>query len=263
MRSGSPSISATRSGIARSAATRLSTSSDGLIIVQTRKSSNLSRHLSGLVLSLPVKFEIAPGFSSEDWCSLKTQLPRNGEWAGAEAQWDRAISAVQSRIQKRFLDLASHLRAKRHAGFAILALDCLLLETIEAFRNGKRACNPGESRAACIRLLTASPHFRQFFDAARAGGFFAAVRNGLLHDGETRDGWLVKSADRYGLIQDLDEGYVVVNRDKFHLAIEAEFHDYLAALSVPQNAELRMNLAKALDDLCERSRPKPATNMRG
>jgi hypothetical protein len=123
-----------------------------------------------------------------------------------------------------------------------------------AAANGAR--KSGESRTACIRLLTSSSRFREFFDAARAGDFFASVRNGLLHDGETRDGWLVKAADRYTLVQDLDGGHVVVNRNKFHSAVEAEFCDYLTCLSLPDNARLRMNLAKALDNLCDRSRPK-------
>jgi hypothetical protein len=210
-----------------------------------------------------VEFEIAPGFSSQDWRILNARLPANGVWTGAEALWGRAIAVIQNRIQTRFLDSASHLRANRYAGFAILALDCLLIETIEAFRRGKRARNPGESRTACIRLLTSSEHFRQFFDDARASDFFGRVRNGLLHDGETRDGWLVKSADRYSLVHDLDRRYVVVNRNKFHSALEAEFRDYLTCLSVPENTGLRLNLARALDDLCNRSRPKSEAKSAG
>jgi len=194
---------------------------------------------------------------------LKARLPANGEWRGAEALWGKAIGVLQSRIQTRFLDSASLLRANRYAGFAILALDCLLLETIEAFRSGKRARNTGESRVACIRLLTSSVHFRQFFDDGRAGDFFTRVRNGLLHDGETRDGWLVKSAERYSLVQDLDGGYVVVNRNKFDLALEAEFRDYLTRLSVPENTGLRLTLDRALSDLCNRSRPKSEANSAG
>jgi hypothetical protein len=210
-----------------------------------------------------VEFEIAPGFSSDDWKDLKARLPANGEWEGAEALWIRAIAVLQSRIQRRFLDSTSLLRANPYAGFAILALDCLLLETIEAFRSGMRARNTGESRAACIRLLTSSDHFRQLFDNARAEQFFTLVRNGLLHDGETRGGWLVKSANRYSLVQDLDGGYVVVNRNKFHSALEAEFRDYLTSLSVPANTRSRLNLAKALDDLCNRSRPRSEANSVG
>lgn len=209
-----------------------------------------------LVRFRAVNFEIAPGFASEDWLHLRSQLPEDGAWPGTEAKWSRAIEAIRTRIEKRYFASVSCLRSSQHAGFAVLALDCLLLETIESFRNGRRASNSGESRAACIRLLTESPHFRAHFNEERASRFFAAVRNGLLHDGETRDGWLVKRSKRYSIVQDLGDGYIVVNRNKFHAAIEAEFGDYISGLSVPENTELRMNLVKALDDLCNRSRPR-------
>jgi hypothetical protein len=76
-------------------------------------------------------------------------------------------------------------------GFAVVAIDCLLLETIFGYRLGRHTTLQ-ESRPAFIGVLTQSqPFSASFKDPARAESFFKSVRNSVLHDGETRDGWVV------------------------------------------------------------------------
>lgn len=204
-----------------------------------------------------MRIEIAPSFSCDDWVELKSRLPSDGEWEGASAEWTAVIDVVQKRIQTRFFKPAEALDHLKHAGFAVLALDCLLLETIQAFRNGRRAKDNGESRRQCMALLTSSGHLAQFFSKSDlASRFFRDVRNGLLHDGETRGGWIIKASPRYRLVECHTDDFIVVNRSKFHGALVAEFNDYLESLAESSGKELRKNLIKALDGLCERSLPK-------
>jgi len=203
-----------------------------------------------------VRIEIAPDFYCDDWEELETKLDPNGDWGKNPFAWERAIGVIQGRIETRFLGCANELRDIQYAGFAILALDCLLIETVQAFRSGQAAKNAKESREAYKAFLTSSPHFRNFFLGNTADDFYRNVRNGLLHDGETRRGWLVRAGRKYELVQRQPNGFVIVNREKFHQALLQEARSYLKNLSNPLEKERRKNLIRAMNDLCARSRPK-------
>ncbi len=201
--------------------------------------------------------EIAPNFSCDDWDRLKAKLDPHGDWDASPAEWKRAIEVVEGRIRTRFLDSADQLQAVAYAGFAILALDCLLIETIQAFKNGKHAETPKESRRAYETFLTSSPRFQKYFSSPRVQDFYTNMRNGLLHDGETRKGWLVKANPQYDLVDPQPDGSIIVNRERFHDVLVKDFKAYVRDLSNPANKELRQNLVSAINDLCDRSRPKP------
>jgi hypothetical protein len=202
-----------------------------------------------------VNIEIAPNFTCKDWDALKLTLDPDGEWAACPPQWERAIKVFQARIEQRFFASIALLERVRYAGFAILALDCLLIETVQAFRNGKNARNTGESRNTHVAFLTGSPSFQIYFSATLAHQFFTNVRNGLLHDGETRNGWLIKATPKYALLDPQPGGFFVVNRRRFHAALIGEFEGYVGELRDPAQKALRKNLVAALDDLCKRSKP--------
>ncbi|MBI1956558.1 MAG: hypothetical protein HYS38_09210 [Acidobacteria bacterium] len=203
-----------------------------------------------------MRFQIAPNFYDDDWDKLKLKLPNNGDWHRAPTEWREAIRVFKQRIKTRFLEPAAALERGGYAGFAILALDCLLIETIGAFKNGKNARNTGESKKVFVNFLTGSPSFSAVFNAARAEDFFTYVRNGLLHDGETRKGWLVKKRGvHYPMVDFQSGGFVIVDREKFHKALVNEFDSYTRSLEDPMQNGLRQNLLTALNDLIKRSRP--------
>jgi hypothetical protein len=208
-----------------------------------------------LVGGFGMRIEIAPSFSCDDWDRMKATLAQDGDWAASPAQWKRAIEVVQNRIKTRFLDTAARLQNVPYAGFAIMALDCLLIETIQAFKSGKHAKNPQESRQAYEAFLTSSSRFGKFFPPTVVQNFYTYIRNGLLHDGETRGGWLVKTDPKYDLLTPQPGGFFVVNRQKFHKALDEEFRKYIKDLSDPAQKTLRKNLVNAVEDLCKRSRP--------
>ncbi len=203
-----------------------------------------------------MRIEIAPNFSSDDWDRLKAKLDPNGEWETSPAEWGEAIRVVVGRIQRRFLDAADQLQNVPYTGFAVLALDCLLIETLQAFKSGEHAEKREESRKAYEVFLTSSPRFQKYFSSSRVQDFYTNVRNGLLHDGETRGGWLVKANPQYDLIDPQSDGFVIVNRQRFHDALVKDFKAYVKGLSDPARKDLRKNLVSALNDLCARSRPK-------
>src|ERR1019366_1871712 len=199
-----------------------------------------------------LRIEIAPKFCCHDWALLKQKLSGDGRWEFFQTAWSEAICVVNSRIQKRFLDVIDSLTPLPYAGFATLALDCLLLEAIQAFKQGHHTKTSPESKGAYKAILRSSPHFSRFFSSAQsADDFYTYVRNGLLHDGETRKGYLVKAVGP--LLEARDDGSIRVNRKAFHVALCREFGDYVGRLSSPTEKQLRMNLVAAIDGLCERS----------
>lgn len=199
-----------------------------------------------------LRIEIAPKFCCHDWAVLKQKLSGDGRWPSFQTAWSEAICVVNSRIRKRFLDGIDSLTSLPYAGFATLALDCLLIEAIQAFQQGVHTKTPLESRMAYKAILRTSPHFSKFFPSDQCvDDFYTHVRNGLLHDGETRKGYLVKI--KGPLLEARDDGSVRVNRKAFHVALCREFGDYIGRLSSPNEKQLRLNLVAAIDGLCERS----------
>lgn len=81
--------------------------------------------------------EIAKGYKEDDFCRLDLS-------SSITKDWNMAIDIFISRMEPRYLDSVRLLIAedqkselrKRKFGFAIMAINCLLIETLYSFRNG-------------------------------------------------------------------------------------------------------------------------------
>ncbi|MBI2999221.1 MAG: hypothetical protein HYY46_12375 [Deltaproteobacteria bacterium] len=93
---------------------------------------------------------------------------------------------VQERFDERYFRPIEDSRSKH--GFALMAVACLVIETIESFYQGR-----ADTRNASRKM------FRDFFNRDTPlkvfGGvndwFFEDLRCGLLHQGEARGGWRI------------------------------------------------------------------------
>lgn len=200
---------------------------------------------------------ISPKYTVDDWNSLN--LNNN------ESDWQKAIDMLNDRIRGRyFTPIELLLNAddekpigERSFGFAILALDCLLVETFQSFIGGAESSN-GKSKEIFVRFLTTRPRFRIHFveenlaDEEKeklAKKFYLEYRSGILHQGEIQGDGLVWSVG--SLIMQLGNR-IVINRTAFHTALKDEFDDYLAQLRSPQETKLRANFRKKMDSVCRR-----------
>jgi hypothetical protein len=160
---------------------------------------------------------ISPRYSETQWAAA---------FSGGE-DWGRAINIVEDRIRGRWLDAADKLVGEKHSGFAVLALDCIVLESLWGFMNG-RAVPHGSERQVYRDMLT-SPRFG--WNATVSENFRVCVRNGMTHDAETRRGWLIgKTAPSSVMPQREKSGGFKLNRTKFHNALTATFDDWIAEL---------------------------------
>jgi len=199
------------------------------------------------------EMEIAPGITVADWKSL--ELANKKE---CEADWQRAIDILEHRLRKRYFEPVA-LLVKADAkgapsdmkyGFAIMAINCLLVETLQSFRMGK-VSTKDQSRELSIKFLTTNKPFAKEFNHDTAERYYTDIRCGVLHLGETMNMSLI-SADG-PLVQTVTDG-IVVNRTSFFENLEKWFADYVADLrsetATQRRTDLRNKLKRKMNAIC-------------
>jgi len=158
--------------------------------------------------------------------------------------WDRAIDIVEDRIRSRWLDPVEQILDDWSSGFAVLALDCIILESLWGFMHG-RPVQSGEERQVYRDILRGA-HFG--WTDSQSDDFRKFVRNGLMHDAETRSRWLVKkTVPRNAILEARDGGYVL-NRTKFHRALVSVFEDWVGRMRA-QNQGLRTKMRARMNQI--------------
>jgi hypothetical protein len=189
--------------------------------------------------------QIAPGVSTEQWAALESVLddPQS-------PRWQEAVEILRKRIDERFMnpvrlmladDAPKDWKDRRH-GFAIVAIDCLLIETFESFIEGE----PDPRNMAglmFVAFLTTRPSFAAHFDATKARQFYLDFRCGILHQAEIKGESRVWSE---GPMIRMSGNGMIINRTLFHEAIEKELAKYLADLGNPAEVVLRNNFRKKM-----------------
>jgi len=217
--------------------------------------------------------ELCVGFTSHQWQrQLRPKLDR-----GERDAWEEAIGVFERRLKERFfrcidalfeLDQEANRNEPVRPGFSIMALCCLLIETLQSFyRGGRGTPDTGAHEAppqpdwkrttrAFKEFLKTSKHFNVDFHNTQIRGDFAVYfRHAILHEAETRRGWLIEKTVPQGkIIERLNGGYRL-NRTSFYEALRCEFQDYLRRLHNESEEELRRNFLKKMDEICE-SGPK-------
>src|SRR5215510_203703 len=86
---------------------------------------------------------ISPMYTSRDWEALDSNSPKD---------WSRAADMIRDRLEGRFLRFASNCLRSRDSGFVVLAIDSLLAETIQQFKEGVTKSR-GKSKVMITRFL--------------------------------------------------------------------------------------------------------------
>lgn len=161
-----------------------------------------------------------------------------------------AVVAFEQRLQVRFFDPIDCLRDaeqdrrpnERRFGFAVLALDCMLLETLASFREGLED-TIGRSKETFCAFLTSRPEFTGAFSEYLASSFYYQFRCGVLHQTEVGGRGKIWSI---GPIVHMVDGSIVVNRNAFHDALKQVFHNYLNDLRNPANLDVRLRFSRKM-----------------
>ncbi|MDE3111734.1 MAG: hypothetical protein KGK34_02205 [Chloroflexota bacterium] len=216
--------------------------------------------------------KLGPNFYTSTWERIKDRLDPEHP----DDTWEIAIAGIEGRFRERFekpadaiqdLDKKDSSLYAEGRGFSIVAIDCLLLEALHGYEQGKRTKDSKKTGKAFEKLLTSKTEFfgDVFKEGTRARTFGSAVRNGILHDGETRDGWLVRQGKPNGQVVTAQGEWQVLNRDAFHTAVKKCLADYFARLRSaddPKHVELRRAFKDRVDVLCKESEPPTTASTR-
>jgi hypothetical protein len=204
--------------------------------------------------TIPVQY-IAGWKTVDDWRTFRDGL------RGSRGEWTRAYEEYfLTRLRLRYLEPIGLLQRELHyqgEGFSILAIQCTLIEFLEAtfrglayryLRRGE-TCGPFEySKSAELFadfLCTRAP-FATRFDRPLAEDFYRDVRCGLLHEAQTKGGWRVwgRSSD----LQIVDPKVRIVFRDDVQDALQACIDEY--GRQLPADVGLQQAFLRKFDSLC-------------
>lgn len=189
------------------------------------------------------------------------------------------VDFICDRYYERFFAAMELLKNSKEGafGFAIMALCSLLIETLQCYREGWPSTNwrelkdckeKGESLNGEYRLddLPAGyknglgkQAFRDFFEQYRelfpgvdSEKFYKNVRNGLLHQAQTKGAWRIRICQG----QLWNEQHLIIDRNLFVCALEAAFNKYLEELrpNAPDREKLWKNARRKIRWLIELSK---------
>lgn len=223
-----------------------------------------------------MKADLCFGFSSTDWEKLATRLDHD------ESAWAEAIGVFERRMKERFFSCIEALAEadtkpdlgnsssspKTHCipGFSIMALCCLLIETLQGFQesatstaqSGQCTYPAGpcvkpspDTTGQFIKFLRRPAFGAAFAEDKIAKSFVRGIRNGILHEAETRK-WVIWRDRLSTLVAPLEDGHAL-NRTMFSEAVKQEFQSYLRDLRNPANGNLRERFKMKMNDICKES----------
>jgi len=179
---------------------------------------------------------LSPRFTVNDWKKLSF---------ATEEDWQKAIEIVDDRIHGRFIRWVDGLIDSEFAGFASTALDCLLLETYYGFRAG---ASTRDTQKVYRTVLTAPPFC---FSDALAKAFYENVRNGIIHDTETRKGWIIRMEAQSQTVVCDGAGSHILNRTMFHDTLKKGIEGWITQLRLGDTA-LRENMRNRMDEIIKK-----------
>jgi hypothetical protein len=180
---------------------------------------------------------ISRKYKAKDWEALTFKT---------EADWEIGVAIFQDRINTRYLEHIERIIDHKTSGFAVLTLDCALIETLEQFRQGTEETPWKQGEKYFVSFLRGTS-FKEHVSAEQASLFYRNIRCGLLHQGEAKLS-LVKRSSTLPLISFTeDHKGVIVNAKAFHAQLQKTIHEYSDLLRRPESTKERAAFRKKMN----------------
>lgn len=151
----------------------------------------------------------------------------------------RVASFVHARFTERYFAPIDVMATSHRNGFAMMALNCLVIESLQSYRRGWPTSN-GNSELAFCNFFDREEGFSIFKGFANA--FYVNVRCAILHQGETTAGWKIRRDKML-----FDPATLTVNAAKFHNALKGSLDDYVTEImGSDANSEIWKHCLKKL-----------------
>lgn len=238
-------------------------------------------------LNLNQDMKIAGNLTISNWEELSANLN-----CGNDNNWGRAFYFFEERIRTRYINpIKSILEIGDNLGegFAVVNLQCSLIETIESFINGCKSeynttiRKTQWKKGTTIIFNSNKEIFISFFNSRTpfkelnidGGLFYQDVRCGLLHETQTKNNWKIRcdTAESGLAYQEIDNGNIVekiIYRENFQRYLEGIIENYKNAISKGEDLkgvkienfngipikDLRYNFREKFNHICTESKPK-------
>jgi len=202
---------------------------------------------------------IAGWKTAADWARFRETLVVSGD----REPWHTAlVEYFRPRLTLRYFNPIRLLQEHgtfQGEGFSILAIQCTLIEFLEATVQGisyrflRRGERPGpyeytsSSDVFVSFLRNRRPFATHFQDDAIARDFYVGIRCGLLHEARTKNGWRIWARSPDGAVINRDKQ--LVYRDDFQVALNEFVSWYEAAL--PAAPDLQEAFIRKFNGLCQ------------
>lgn len=199
----------------------------------------------------PKSIKISPNYTAQHFLDLDLSQATSNDW-------ETAIQMFEDRMNGRFFAQIEQLQShpdsniKAFSGFVIVAINCLLIETMVQFQNGLKETPARKSVDSFHSFFQLSGSFSLFFDTRdKSRIFYEQIRCGLLHQAQTQNQSTIhikKGAPVLEWINPADTKQGLrVHRDKFHDEIVQVFKNYIARLNSRSDAALLSNFSKKMN----------------
>lgn len=186
---------------------------------------------------------ISRRYTRNKYLNLKLSTTSNAD------DWKKAIDIFHDRISGRYMNpISSLLKDVVTNGFVIMAIECLIIETLIQFRDGIDELKRRHNREDYSNFL--KDEFSTVFDEDTAVRFYEGIRCGILHSSQIKKDTRLTTSEKYVIKLENDILYVSVERLLFELNNYIE--NYENELQNPNNETLRENFIKKMDLICKK-----------
>ncbi len=159
--------------------------------------------------------------------------------------------ALHRRFKERYIDPVTPEKGKRMHGFTMMAVSCLMVESLESFWQGWENSDHKSKEA-----------FRKFFDRhsqfmafrSHSTQFYKNVRCGILHQAETTGGWKITRKETAPLFAAAPSP--TINATLFLKQLQRALDGFRDTLKTADwNSTEWKNIRRKMKSLCENCRP--------
>lgn len=186
------------------------------------------------------EINISPNYNKDSYLNLKLSTQ------SCENDWKKAVSILRDRIEGRFFNQIALLSNDVNAnGFAIMALNCLLIETLYQFREGKEETSANKVAYSNF-LMEEFPEAFKSQDMAES--FYVKIRCGILHSAQTKRKSML--SDREDIVVALEDQTLVVSVKGVSELLKTYFEEYTKKLLDTSKIDLRTNFINKMRFVC-------------
>lgn len=190
------------------------------------------------------EINISPNYNKDSYLNLNLTLQ------SSEFDWNTAVTIFKDRIEGRFLNQIDLLSNDVNAnGFTIMALNCLLIETLYQFKEGK-----DKTPSRCNKDVYSNFLIQEFpgvFNIKNiAESFYTDIRCGILHSAQTKNE--SRLSDREDVVVTFEGNALVVSVKGLSSLLKTYFEHYLQKLADPNEVTLRNNFINKMKFVCRK-----------